>query len=83
MTVKFANVSNPTVFGVEWTHEDSGSRYQLSNIRGTYNLMFGCLPAGKTEWMTTSVFAPERFGMDTPPSTFKQFAEIARRYVEG
>lgn len=82
MAIKLVNVSCPAAFGVEWVNGDSGNRYQLMNLRSTTHLMFGVRLADRAEWMTSSVIAPERFGMDSPPKSFRAFEVIARRYVE-
>jgi hypothetical protein len=82
MTVTFTNHSNPAAFGVEWTSEESGTRFQLVNPRGTTSLLFGMRAEGNDRWTTTRVVEPSRFGMTTPPRTFAHFREIATAYVE-
>lgn len=80
--IRFQNVSNPAAFGVEWTSEESGTRFQLVNPRDTMSLAFGMRRAGNDRWSTTVVVDPSRFGMTAPPRTFAQFREIATAYVE-
>jgi hypothetical protein len=80
---KLTNVSNPAAFGVEWTAGDNGgsTRFQLVNPRGTTTLLFGMRVEGRKSWTTTPVVDPSRFGLYAAPRTFRDFDEIARRYV--
>ena len=80
--MNYQNVSNPAAFGVEWAAGETGNRYQLVNSRGTTGLMFGAKHEGTTEWISTRVVDPERFGLLAPPKTFHDFMLIVRRYVE-
>jgi hypothetical protein len=80
--VKLTNVSNPAAFGVEWAGE-SGATYQLVNPRSTASLWFGARRAGAENWAQTTVTSPERFGMVTAPSTFRDFLKIAEAFVSG
>lgn len=82
MEVKYQNMTTPASFGVEWTAGDNGSRFQLANPRGTTGLLFGVLTEGKTEWSTTSVVEPSRFGLTDAPKTFAEFMKVVRAYVE-
>jgi hypothetical protein len=83
-TVKLTNVSNPAVFAVEWTAEESGNRYQLVNPRDSETLLFGMWREDEQQrWATTPVVAPSRFGMDGPPKSFRTFLAIANTYVNG
>ncbi|WNV90289.1 hypothetical protein [Umezawaea sp. Da 62-37] len=79
--VQFANVSNPTAFGVEWSAGENGSQYQLVNPRGTEGLVFGMKVEGARQWSVVPVVDPTRF-MDTIPRTFNDFLKVAKAYVE-
>ena len=76
----FTNVSNPAAFGVEWT-ADSGSRYTMVNIRGTYGLTFGVRLTAEDPWITTRVDGAERFGLTEPPATYRAFLAIVTSFV--
>ena len=78
MATKISNVSNLAAFAVEWT-EDSGTTFQLINIKGTSNLLFGARHQDKREWTTISVAAPERF-LTTPPHNFGEFRVVVDRW---
>jgi len=80
--MNYQNVSNPAAFGAEWAAGDNGNRFQLVNSRGTTSLMFGVLHENSTEWISTQVIEPGRFGLDSPPRTWAEFLAIVRRYVE-
>lgn len=77
------NVSNPAAFGVTWVSDESGTRFQLVNVRGTGTLLFGMRVADASRWSTTPVDDPSRFGMTRPPRTFPEFHRIACAYVHG
>lgn len=77
------NVSNPAAFGVEWVAGETGNTYQLVNIRGTMTLTMAVQHAGSTTWHRNDVVDPSRFGMESPPRTFKAFRAIANAYVNG
>ena len=81
MKIKLTNVSNTAAFGAEWTTGHNGNRFQLVTPRGTAELFFGVLSEGSTEWRTTRVVDPSRFGMDGPPRTIVDFLDIAEKYV--
>ncbi|MEO6085698.1 MAG: hypothetical protein ABIQ18_21530 [Umezawaea sp.] len=78
--VRFANVSNPAAFGVEWSAGENGNRYQLVNPRDTDGLIFGMKVEGAHQWSVVPVVDPTRF-MDTAPKNFRSFLEVARAYV--
>lgn len=82
MAVELTNVSNPAAFGVEWAN-DGGGRCQLTASRGSTVLMLGFRPAGASQWTTTRVESPARFGFDPshPPRTWAEFLRIAQRFV--
>lgn len=82
MAVQFSNISNPTAWGVEWVGGEEGrNSFQLVNPRGTTGLWFGVRPKGESKWLTTEVVLPERF-MVSAPRTYREFVDVARRYVE-
>lgn len=76
------NMSNPASFAVEWVAGDTGSHYQLVNIRGTTGLMFGARHEGSDQWVTTPVVDPSRF-MEHPPKSFREFSAVARKFITG
>lgn len=78
----YTNMTTPASFGVEWIMGETGNRYQLINIRGTETLMFGVKRADGDRWHTTTVVDPSRFGLDSPPKSYRAFMEVVRRYVE-
>ena len=82
MSNSYTNVSNPTAFGVEWTHPDSGNRHTLFTIRGTTSLHYGLKANDRDVWSTMPVVNPERFGLTEPVKSFKAFMTIVRAYVE-
>lgn len=82
MTTSLVNVSNPAAFGVEWKAGETGSRYQLVNVRGTTGLLFGVKVQGASGWSTMPVVDPSRFGMDSPPRTFAEFRKVAENYID-
>jgi hypothetical protein len=67
------NVSNLAAFGVEWTDENSGTSFQLYNLKSTPSLYLGIRTASNAQWSTTRVVDPERFGLDRAPRNFKEF----------
>lgn len=75
---KLSNVSNITAFGVEWT-EESGTTFQLVNIRGTQSLMMGVRPVGTGRWTTVPVSAPERF-VSGPIRTQAHFNGVVEKW---
>ncbi|OLF08552.1 hypothetical protein [Actinophytocola xanthii] len=79
--VTVTNMSTPASFGVEWRAGDHGTRFQLANPRGTRTLLFGAKPDGASQWITTTVVDPSRFGLNTPPRTFAQFRRIVDAYI--
>lgn len=79
--IKLTDVSNPAAFGVEYANGGNGNRFRLTNPRGTTELDFSVLSEGSTEWRTTRVVNPARFGMEKPPRTALAFLDIADRYV--
>ena len=81
MKIKLTNVSNPAAFGAEWVNGSNGNRFQLVNPRGTTRLDFGVRSEGVTEWRTTRVADPSRYGMNRPPRTVIEFLAIADRFV--
>ena len=82
MTTGISNVSNAAAFGVEWT-SDSATTYQLVLAHGGTTLVLGSRRPGATEWITTVVVDPQRFGLTTPPKSFAKFKDIALRFING
>ncbi|ONI83481.1 hypothetical protein ALI22I_33840 [Saccharothrix sp. ALI-22-I] len=78
--VKFANVSNPAAFGVEWSAGENGCRFQLVNVRGTTGLMFGMKAPGRDRWSSMAVVDPSRF-LEATPRTYGDFLKVAHAYV--
>lgn len=79
--MKIKNVSNPAAFAVEWEAGENGNTYQLVNPRGVLSLMFGAKNDREgRSWSHMQVVDPSRF-MDAPPRNFKEFREIADRYI--
>ncbi len=76
---KFSNVSNPAAFGAEWS--DGESRYQLCVSRGTSTLVMGFWNEGQRRWFNTAVAAPERFGMNAPPKSWREFAAVVTSFI--
>lgn len=85
MTVtQLTNVSNPAAFGVEWTAGETGNTYQLTNPRGTTNLLFSARHEGSIKWLpASSVVDPSRFGLTKPPTSFAAFRTVALAYING
>lgn len=80
MITPIRTVHTPASFGAEWTDEESLTRYQLCNPRGTTTLLFGFKPEKNTSWGTTPVFEPERF-MNRAPRTENEFLTVVRAFV--
>jgi len=55
------DVSNMAAYGWEWTENDSGTRFQIMQVKGTSSLHMGSQRLNGA-WDTTSVTRPERFG---------------------
>lgn len=71
------NLSTLASYGTEWTSD--GTRHQMVNPIGAATLMFGTHTGGK--WHLTTVTAPERFGMDSPPESFAEFLNIVVAFI--
>ena len=56
------DVSNISAYGWEWTENDSGTRFQIMQPRGTSSLHMGsqCLNGA---WVSGPISNPERFGV--------------------
>jgi hypothetical protein len=82
--MNYRNVSNPAAFGVQWSAGENGNDFQLVNPRGTTGLLFGMRNTreGRSNWSTTSVVDPSRFGLNAPPTNYKEFLAVARSYIE-
>lgn len=80
----YQNVSNLAAFGVQWSAGENGNEMQLVNLRGTTGLLFSMRNQreGRSNWSTTSVVDPSRFGLNTPPRNYKEFLAVARSYIE-
>jgi hypothetical protein len=78
VSITYTNVSNPAAFGVQWS--TNANQYTLVNPRGITALWFGVHRDGR--WITTDVIDPSRFGLTTPPTTYRDFMTIVKSYVE-
>ena len=80
------NVSNPAAYGVEWRSGEGldAVEHQLVNPRGTTALWFESRSRHTyPKWVHTDVVRPERFGLTSPPKTWKAFEAVVLAFLDG